>query len=158
MVESHSASDTVIPPVQLLARKPTYNREKFLAEEFRRGGEVPSSGQSRIAQSEMNQLLNKIKNEMREADKSPAVAKTDTSSAILKNTNLIKIIGSPQQPSKLEKALAQIKEDRSLGASNLLNGTDPVVLKTTLASDALKKYNSSLNQEKLIQNVASSKA
>ena len=59
--------------------KPTYNREKYLAEEFRRGGDVPSGGQSRASQQELSKFMNKIKQEIHGTGK----AITDSPSSMI---------------------------------------------------------------------------
>ena len=45
-------------------RKSGYNREKYLAEEFRLGGEAPSGGQALASKQELNSLLSRIKQEI----------------------------------------------------------------------------------------------
>ena len=52
---------------------PEYNREKYSAEEFRRGGEVPTGGQSRASQVELNKFLNKVKQEINGAGAGKAI-------------------------------------------------------------------------------------
>ena len=64
--------------------------EKYLAEEFRRGGDAPAGGQSRASQQELSKFMNKIKQELngtKAITDSPFINKN---SMIAKNSVLVK--------------------------------------------------------------------
>ena len=46
------------------SRPVAYDNEKYLAEEFRRGGDVQTGGQSRASQQELSKFMSKIKHEL----------------------------------------------------------------------------------------------
>ena len=133
----------------LLQRKPTYNREKFLAEEFRRGGQkVNAPDQSK---RDMDSFIEKLKEEIRETERqSASITVTDTNSSTLNRIGI-------NQPSVIQSNVSsKSKRFASLSPGSLSGKVNTIQIsaKPTFAAEALKQFNDSFSQNK-ISNITS---
>ena len=129
---------------------PEYNREKYLAEEFRRGGDVPTGGQSRSSQVELNKFLNKIKNEINGAGAGKAITDSPSFAAQPKTTSIIpKVLLAKVSP--LEQQLSQMKESGN-DAPSLISNKRSVIPTSSIVSDALREHTDSMRKDSVLKN------